>query len=123
MISQPMGGKTNEEILETRNRAIAALKAKGYEVVNTLFDTEWQELAAQGCMNRPLAFLAKSLEVMSQCHAVYFCDGWDFARGCSIEHAAASAYNLTIIYETVPEYLREFVTDETEQDGEPDMAP
>lgn len=41
MLSQPMAGKTEEEIVETRNRAIAALKAQGYEVVNTLFTDEW----------------------------------------------------------------------------------
>ena len=37
MLSQPMGGKTDEEIVETRERAIKVLEAKGYEVVNTLF--------------------------------------------------------------------------------------
>ena len=41
MLSQPMGGKTDEEIVETRERAIKALEAKGYEVVNTLFTDEW----------------------------------------------------------------------------------
>lgn len=37
MLSQPMAGKTEEEIVATRERAIAALEAKGYEIVNTLF--------------------------------------------------------------------------------------
>lgn len=41
MLSQPMGGKTDEEIVETRERAIKVLEAKGYEVVNTLFTDEW----------------------------------------------------------------------------------
>lgn len=30
MLSQPMAGKTDEEIIATREKAIAALKAKGY---------------------------------------------------------------------------------------------
>ena len=30
MLSQPMGGKTDEEIIETRNRAIKALEKMGY---------------------------------------------------------------------------------------------
>ena len=47
----------------------------------------------------PLCFLAKSLESMSLCHAAYFCKGWENARGCRIEHEAAKAYGLTIIYE------------------------
>lgn len=41
MLSQPMGGKTDEEIIETRERAMKALKEKGFEVVNTLFTDEW----------------------------------------------------------------------------------
>lgn len=41
MLSQPMGGKTDEEIVETRERAIKVLEAKGYEVVNTLFTDEY----------------------------------------------------------------------------------
>ena len=32
MLSQPMGGKTDEEIIETRERAMKALKEKGFEV-------------------------------------------------------------------------------------------
>ena len=41
MLSQPMGGKTDEEIIATRERAIKALEARGYEIVNTLFTDEW----------------------------------------------------------------------------------
>ena len=41
MLSQPMAGRTEEEIRETRERAIKVLKEKGYEIVNTLFTDEW----------------------------------------------------------------------------------
>ena len=37
MISQPMRGKTDEEILDVRNRIAAKLKASGCEVVDTVF--------------------------------------------------------------------------------------
>lgn len=37
MLSQPMAGKTDEEIIQARERAIRILKEKGYEIVNTLF--------------------------------------------------------------------------------------
>lgn len=102
MLSQPMAGKTEEEIVETRNRAIAALKAQGYEVVNTLFTDEWyskEKMEERGVVQIPLCFLAKSLENMSLCHAAYFCKGWEQARGCRIEHEAAVAYGLTVLYE------------------------
>lgn len=102
MLSQPMAGKTDEEIRETRESAISALKSSGYEVVNTLFTDEWyskDKMKERGVVQIPLCFIAKSLEKMSLCHAVYFCKGWEEARGCKIEHAAAVAYGLEIIYE------------------------
>ena len=102
MLSQPMAGKTEEEIIETRNRAIEVLNREGYEIVNTLFTDEWSSKGAmkeRGVVQIPLCFLAKSLENMSLCHAVYFCKGWENARGCKIEHDAAKAYGLKIIYE------------------------
>jgi len=102
MLSQPMAGKTEQEIIDTRERAIAELTARGYEIVNTLFTDEWYSNAAmigRGVVQIPLCFLAKSLENMSLCHAAYFCKGWENARGCRIEHEAAKAYGLEIIYE------------------------
>lgn len=102
MLSQPMNGKSDEEIIATRDRAIAALKERGYEVINTLFTDEWyspETMKERGVENCPLCFLAKSLESMSLCHAAYFCKGWETTRGCRIEHEAAKAYGLTIIYE------------------------
>ena len=102
MLSQPMAGKTEAEIIETRNRAIEVLKREGYEIVNTLFTDEWyskESMEERGVVNTPLCFLAKSLENMSLCHAAYFCKGWENARGCKIEHDAAKAYGLKIIYE------------------------
>lgn len=102
MLSQPMADKTAAEILETRNRAMEALVGKGYKVINTLFTDKWysqEAMQARGVENIPLCFLAKSLENMSLCHAAYFCKGWENARGCRIEHEAAKAYGLTIIYE------------------------
>ena len=37
MLSQPMAGKTEEEIRATRDRAISELTKRGYEIVNTWF--------------------------------------------------------------------------------------
>lgn len=102
MLSQPMAGKSEQEIVETRNRAIDFLEEQGYEVVNTLFTDEWysqENMEKRGVVQIPLCFLAKSLENMSLCHAAYFCKGWENARGCRIEHDAAIAYGLTILYE------------------------
>lgn len=102
MISQPMAGKTDIEISTTRDVAFSRLKGAGYEVVNTLFTDEWysnKSMTERGVVQIPLCFMAKSLENMSLCHAVYFCEGWADARGCKIEHEAAVKYGLEIIYE------------------------
>ena len=72
MLSQPMAGKTNEEIAATREKAIKVLEEKGYQIVNTLFTDEWynkEKMAERGVVNIPLCFMAKSLENMSLCHA------------------------------------------------------
>ena len=101
MISQPMAGKTDEQIAATREKAMADLEAMGYEVVNTLFTGEWygdEAMRERGVVQVPLCYLAKSLENMSLCHAAYFAKGWEKARGCRIEHDAAVAYGLEVIY-------------------------
>lgn len=103
MLSQPMNGKTDQEIMATREKAIKALETKGYEIVNTLFTDEWYSkecMTERGIVHIPICFLAKSLEKMSLCHAVYFCNGWENARGCIIEHEVAKAYGVQIIYES-----------------------
>lgn len=102
MLSQPMAGKTDEEIIATRERAIKLLKEMGYDIVNTLFTDEWysnEAMKERGVVQIPLCFLAKSLENMSLCHVAYFCKGWEKARGCRIEHEVAVLYGLKVIYE------------------------
>lgn len=102
MISQPMAGKTDEEIVATREKAKAYIEGNGDELVNTLFTDAWysrDSMEKRGVVQIPLCFLAKSLENMSLCHAAYFCKGWENTRGCRLEHEAAKAYGLKIIYE------------------------
>lgn len=102
MLSQPMNGLTEEEIIATRERAIRKLQNEGYEVVNTYFSDEWysrDSMKERGVVQIPICFLAKSLENMSLCDTVFFCKGWENARGCKIEHDVAKAYGVTIIYE------------------------
>ena len=57
MISQPLAGKTDEEIAAARERAIAALEAQGFEVINTLWKTEWysrENMVKRGVVQIPL---------------------------------------------------------------------
>lgn len=97
MISQPMNSLTDEEIIEIRQKAIKYLKDNNYIVVNTYFD-KYDDSVIQD-LNIPLYYLSQSLLRMSGCDVVYFCKGWENARGCKIEHEVAKAYGLEIIYE------------------------
>lgn len=98
MISQPMRNRTKAEIEETRNNAITLLESKGYEVMDSYFSEEWKDLHDKEVKHIPLWFLAKALECMAECDAVYFCEGWEKTRGCLIEHNAAAAYGLEMFY-------------------------
>ena len=91
MISQPMNGLTHEEIQAKREKVASKLERMGYEVVN-------QYLEQCEAIN-PIACLARSIDTMAECRAVYFCDGGLNARGCHIEHAVAENYGFECIYE------------------------
>lgn len=88
MISQPMRGKTEEQIKNERADLVRSLKEKGYEVINTIF----AETPAEA-QDKPLFYLAKSINAMSKVDAVIFMKGWENARGCKIEHEIALKYN------------------------------
>lgn len=94
-ISQPMKGKSDEDILAERQKAIKSAEAKIGEEVEVI-DSFFQEAPVYA---KPLWFLGKSLELLAGADVAYFAPGWEEARGCKIEHDAAVAYGLNIIYE------------------------
>ena len=76
------------------------MKTFGYDVIDNFFtDYTADGYITEDTKHTPVAYLAKSLEVMSKCAAVYFIKGWETARGCKIEHEIAKNYGLAIIYE------------------------
>ena len=102
MISQPMNGIPSSEIIRTRDRAISWLNENGFTVENTLFSDKecpQDKLAEEGVKKINIYMLGKSLEVMSKVDTVYFCEGWNKARGCQTEHFVAKSYGLNVLYE------------------------
>ena len=89
-ISQPMKGKTDEEILKDREVAIEKAKEECGEDVEVI-DSFFQNAPVDA---RPLWFLGKSLELLSAADIVYFAPGWEEARGCKIEHICAVEYGI-----------------------------
>lgn len=96
MISQPMRGVPEEEICRARNHAVAELVRMGYDIKS---DCNVPLFHAQYFRDAALFWLGTSLQAMAECDAVYFCKGWEEARGCRIEHEAAMAYGLEVLYE------------------------
>lgn len=94
MISQPMRGKTNEEIRKEREKLIRQLELNGHEVVDTIINKEPPKN-----IDEAIYYLSKSIEFISRVDAVYFMKGWEKARGCKIEHEVAIEYDKQIFYD------------------------
>ena len=94
MISQPMRGKTNEEIRKEREKLIRQLELNGHEVVDTIINEEPPKN-----IDEAIYYLSKSIEFIGKADAVYFMKGWEKARGCKIEHEVAVEYDKQVFYE------------------------
>lgn len=94
MISQPMRGKTNEEIRKEREKLIHQLELNGHEVVDTIINEEPPKN-----IDEAIYYLSKSIEFIGKADAVYFMKGWEKARGCKIEHEVAVEYDRQVFYE------------------------
>ena len=87
-ISQPMNGKTDEEILAERNHMIDTVKEKyGNEV--EILPSYFEDYDGNA-----IGFLGKSIEVLSHADIAVFGKGWDKARGCIIEHQVCKSYGV-----------------------------
>ena len=84
MISQPIRGKTEEQIRSEREELVRQLEKQGHEVIDTVLDL------SEG--KTPVHYLAKSIELLAEVDAVVFMKGWENARGCRIEYSVASEY-------------------------------
>lgn len=93
-ISQPMKDKTNEEIKSERNRIINTVKERyqdeEIEVIDSFFENAPHNANSLWC-------LGESLKLLSTADIVYFAEGWENYRGCSIEHKCAMEYEINII--------------------------
>ena len=92
-ISQPMKGKTDEEILAERRKAVRSAERQLGEPVEVI-DSFFQSAPADA---KPLWFLGKSLELLAGADIAYFAKGWQEARGCKIENICAIEYGIAVI--------------------------
>ena len=88
-----MKGKSDEEIILERETALKEVQ-KLFEGHIEVIDSFFQGAPAGA---KPLWFLGKSLELLSDADIAYFAKGWRDARGCKLEHDAAKAYGIMAI--------------------------
>ena len=92
-ISQPMNGKTDEQIREERRIVEIRLHRKlneKFEIIDSVFDLD------EG--THPLVYLGKCIELMADAYIACFMKGWDESRGCIIEHEAAVRYGIKRLF-------------------------
>lgn len=93
-ISLPMKGKTDEEILAERADAFTLIKSlrPDAELIDNFFDEPLDE------KHGGLKYLVKSLELLDDADGVWMLKGWEYARGCKLEHEIAFAYGIPVYY-------------------------
>lgn len=106
-ISQPMTGKSEEEILATRQKEI--------EKIHQLFDADGVEINiiasyiddatrkhfkehVSDDINWDIFWLSQSLERLAMADMIWLCDGWEYSKGCNIELECATRYGVGIMY-------------------------
>ena len=106
-ISQPMTGKSEEEILATRQKEI--------EKIHQLFDADGVEINiiasyiddatrkhfkehVSDDINWDIFWLSQSLERLAMADIIWLCDGWEYSNGCNIELECATRYGISIMY-------------------------
>jgi len=96
-ISQPMRGRSREEIDAERDAAFG-------EVAEMMLDARGEDcqevpsyIPSLGDQMPPLYVLGAAIQLMASADVAVFCRGWESARGCRIEHECAVEYGVEII--------------------------
>ena len=113
-ISQPMTGKSEEEILATRQKAIDEIHqlfdADGVEIniiasyIDDATRKHFKEHVSDD-INWDIFWLSQSLERLAMADMIWLCDGWEYSKGCNVELECAMQYGISIVY---PEYIIEW---------------
>jgi hypothetical protein len=88
-----MRGKSDEQILEAREKAVALCKKYLGDEIEVI-DSFKQGVSVD---DNPLWYLGESIKLLSQADYAFFCEGWDDSRGCIIEHDCAEKYGIHIV--------------------------
>lgn len=97
-ISQPIKGKSYDEVIKVRTNASFYLKKlypdEEIKIIESFIPAMYYD-----ANNNPIVGLGTCISLMGNADLVYICKGWEESRGCSIERRVALDYNIPIIYE------------------------
>lgn len=109
-ISQPMRGKTNEEIEETRKLAfedakqylttIEKIPEENIELVDSFLKDYKVPESDEYHIEKPIYMLGKSIQILSTADWIYMGKEWEDHTGCRIEFTVAKYYGIHIIHNT-----------------------
>lgn len=104
-ISQPMTGKSEEEILATRQKTIdeihqlASEKDIQVRIIDSYVDDATRkhfEERLTDDINWDIYWLSQSLQKLALADTIWLCDGWEYSKGCNIELKCAMQYGLDV---------------------------
>ena len=106
-ISQPMTGRSEEEILATRQKEIDKIHqrfdADGVEIniiasyIDDATRKHFKEHVSDD-INWDIYWLSQSLQKLALADIIWLCDGWEYSNGCNIELECATRYGVGIMY-------------------------
>lgn len=98
MISQPMNGVPDSEVRKIQDD----LKEKFAKYNIDVIDSFLTEVPSTEIRNPRLFYLGRTIQnFLSDVDAVYFCTGWERAKGCRIERHICEEYGIPILDEEV----------------------
>lgn len=102
-ISQPMRGKTYDQIMDERRELVELLESSTEEPVMVI-DSVFRDFEPN---TPPLVYLAESIRLLSDADVLVMMPGWEKANGCVIERECALRYGIPIVYHTKTTYEEE----------------
>lgn len=103
-ISQPMYGRSDEEIQATKEQAIEEIK----EIFPFFYKNNQLEIISTTEQDRHeilpknphrLWWLGRAIQHLVDVDVIYMCKGWEESKGCRVEKFVATEYNIGIYYQ------------------------
>ena len=102
-----MTGKSEEEILATRQKAIDKIHQLDSEkdiqvrIIDSYVDDATRkhfEERLTDDINWDIYWLSQSLQKLAMADTIWLCEGWEYSKECNVELECAISYGLDIVY-------------------------